>query len=77
MDILLVNTSAKKMSRHASLTPPLGPAYIVSMLIEAGYGVSAIDFNGSDFDSNRLKRALKRGSLGIIGISAPTILYAK
>ena len=75
MDILLINAPVKRMSKHASLTPPLGLAYIAAILIRAGYRVSAIDFNVSGFDPNRLKRALDRGNPGIIGISVHTETY--
>ena len=75
MDILLINAPVKKISKHARSTPPLGLAYIASVLIRAGYRVSAIDFNVSGFDSLRLKRILKRGSPKILGISAHTETY--
>ena len=75
MDVLLINAPVKMMSKHASLTLPLGLAYIASVLIKAGYRVSAIDFNVSGFDSLRLERILKRGSPKIIGISTHTETY--
>jgi len=75
MDILLVNASVKKKSKHASLTPPLGLAYIAAILIRAGYSISTIDFNVSGLDINRLKRAMERGNPCIIGISTHTETY--
>jgi len=75
MDILLINAPVKKMSRHASLSPPLGLAYIASVLIGAGYSVSAIDFNVSGSNPLRLKRLLEREAPHILGISANTETY--
>ena len=45
VDVLLVNAPLIKRSKHARLSPPLGLAYIASVLLDNGYDVSAIDFN--------------------------------
>ena len=75
MDVLLVNAPVKKMSRHAGLAPPLGLAYIASVLLRAGYNISAIDFNISDLDLPRVKKILEREAPRILGISAHTETY--
>lgn len=73
MDILLVNASPKIMTVHARLTPPLGLAYIASVLINAGYDVSAIDFNVSSL--NLLEKLLEKEPPRILGISTHTETY--
>ncbi|MDD4876724.1 MAG: radical SAM protein [Dehalococcoidales bacterium] len=63
------------MSRHASLSPPLGLAYIASVLNEAGYTISVVDFNISGANPLRLKRFLERNTPRILGISVNTETY--
>lgn len=75
MDILLINASVKERSRHASLNPPLGLAYIASMLLKHGYNTFAIDFNISGFNPRVLKNILEKESPHIIGISSHTETY--
>jgi len=75
MDILLLNAPAKRISKHARLTPPLGLAYIASVLLGAGYDVSAIDFNVGGLDPHALERILKEGSPSIVGVSVHTETY--
>ena len=50
MDILLVNAPVKTRSKHARLNPPLGLAYIASVLLKNGYRVAAEDFNVTGFN---------------------------
>ena len=76
MDVLLVNAPLKKRSKHARFNPPLGLAYIASVLIDNGYDVSAIDFNISGFNPVRLKQILEREAPCIIGISTHTKTYS-
>jgi len=75
VDVLLVNAPVKGMSRHASLTPPLGLSYIAAVLLKAGYDVSAIDLNVSGFDHSRVRWILERETPRILGISAHTETY--
>ncbi len=75
MDILLVNAPAKRISKHAKLNPPLGLAYIASVLLQAGYDVSAIDFNVGDFNPVRLIKVLEDRAPRILGISVHTETY--
>jgi radical SAM superfamily enzyme YgiQ (UPF0313 family) len=75
MDILLVNASIKSTSKHASLNPPLGLAYIASVLLRAGYSVSVIDFNISGYKPRLLEVALNKDKPRILGISAHTETY--
>ena len=76
MDILLVNAQLKVLTRHASASPPLGLAYIASVLLDNGYDVSAIDFNISGFNPLRTKRVLERDNPRIVGISTHTKTYS-
>ena len=75
MDILLVNAPVKVSSEHACLTPPLGLAYVASVLLENGYSTSAIDFNITGFIPEQLELALKSGETRILGISTHTETY--
>ena len=75
MDVLLANASTKVRSQHASLNPPLGLAYIASVLLEHGYNTSAIDFNVTGFSPKILQRILEDEQPRIIGISAHTETY--
>jgi radical SAM superfamily enzyme YgiQ (UPF0313 family) len=72
MDVLLVNASVKEINRHAGLEPPLGLAYIASVLRENGYDVSAVDFNITGFNPIVLKGIIKIDNPPILGISANT-----
>jgi radical SAM superfamily enzyme YgiQ (UPF0313 family) len=72
MDILLVNAPSKIMTIHTSLTPPLGLAYIASVLTEAEYDVSAIDFNVGGLNLFNLESFLRVKTPRILGISAHT-----
>ncbi|UCG54618.1 MAG: cobalamin-dependent protein [Dehalococcoidia bacterium] len=75
MDILLVNASTKEKSRHASLNPPLGLAYIAAVLIEAGYGVYAVDLNIGGYNPRVLENIIASEHPQILGISAHTETY--
>ena len=68
MDVLLVNASVKEINRHAGLEPPLGLAYIASVLRENGYDVSAVDFNITGFNPIVLKGIIKIDNPPILGI---------
>ncbi len=75
MDILLINAPVKRIGIYASSSPPLGLAYIASVLINAGYSVSARDLNISGLNPLRLKRILEEGNPKILGISCHTKTY--
>lgn len=75
MDVLLVNASTREKSRHASLNPPLGLAYIAAVLMEHGYSVYAIDFNVGGFNPRILQNIIEQEHPRIIGISAHTETY--
>jgi len=75
MDILLVNAPEKKRTGHAGLNPPLGLAYIASVLLNNGYDVSAIDFNVIGFNSLLFQGKLEGERPRILGISAHTETY--
>lgn len=75
MDILLVNAPVKVSSEHACLTPPLGLAYVASVILKNGYSTSAIDFNVAGFIPEQLETALKSGETRILGISTHTETY--
>ena len=72
MDVLLVNSNIKYVSQYASISPPLGLAYIGAVLLDAGYKVSAIDLNLTTFDADQIKQRIQETSPAIIGISACT-----
>ncbi len=73
--IVLINAPVTRQSPHARLAPPLGLAYIASSLMQAGYEVSAIDFNISGLNLRRVDRVVEVEDPAIIGISAHTETY--
>lgn len=75
MDVLLINSPISNPSPHASLNPPLGLAYIASVLRKNRYRVSVIDFNVGGFNPRLLSLALEDEKPAIIGISAHTETY--
>jgi radical SAM superfamily enzyme YgiQ (UPF0313 family) len=75
VDILLVNAPIKDITSHASASPPLGLAYIASVLLKDGYDVSTIDFNVSGLDNHALEGLLEQKRPYILGISAHTETY--
>ncbi len=75
MDILLVNAAVKAPSKHARLSPPLGLAYIASVLLQHGYGAAAEDLNLSRVDPDRMTGLLTARAPRIVGISAQTETY--
>jgi radical SAM superfamily enzyme YgiQ (UPF0313 family) len=75
MDVTLVNAPVRLRNEHAKLSPPLGLAYIASALMDAGFSVSAIDFNVSGFNPRRVDSMLAHDKPRIVGISALTETY--
>ncbi|MFH1267151.1 MAG: radical SAM protein [Planctomycetota bacterium] len=75
MNILLVNASVKARSRHARLSPPLGLAYIASVLLDSGHAVTAEDCNLTDFNPTRMRRLVEDRAPRIVGISTSTETY--
>jgi len=75
MDVTLVNAPVRLRNEHARLSPPLGLAYIASALMEAGFSVSALDFNVSGLNLRRVDSILAADQPRIIGISATTETY--
>jgi anaerobic magnesium-protoporphyrin IX monomethyl ester cyclase len=64
--------------RNSRLTPPLGIAYIASVLREHGHNVKVLDMVPSDIKYNNLDRCLVPDPPDLIGLiaSTPTIKYA-
>ena len=75
MDILLINSSDKDKSSQAGQSPPLGLAYIASVLLAHGYRVSVIDFNVNGFNPVLLERIITKERPSIAGISVDTRTY--
>lgn len=75
MKILLINAPVSVSNSHAHLSPPLGLAYIGAALMQAGHKVSAIDFNVSGLDLDRLSGVLEYEHPDLVGISAMTETY--
>ena len=75
VDVLLVNAPVKTRSKHARLNPPLGLAYIASVLLKNGYRVTAEDFNVTGLNPARAERMFEKGGPRILGISAHTETY--
>ncbi|MHB1341847.1 MAG: B12-binding domain-containing radical SAM protein [Coriobacteriia bacterium] len=75
MDVTLVNAPVTLRNEHARLSPPLGLAYIAAALMDAGFTVSAIDFNVSGLNLKRVDSMLAMDAPGIVGISATTETY--
>ncbi len=75
MEIVLFNAPVVIRSPHSRLAPPLGLAYLASALMRAGYGVSAIDFNVSGQNLQRVEKIVEWDNPKIIGISAHTETY--
>jgi radical SAM superfamily enzyme YgiQ (UPF0313 family) len=75
MDVTLVNAPVRLRNEHARLSPPLGLAYIASVLQEAGFSVSAVDFNVSGMNTRRIDSILSLDRPRIVGISAMTETY--
>lgn len=75
MDVTLVNAPVKLRNEHARLSPPLGLAYIASALRDAGFTVSAVDFNVSGLNVRRVDSILALDRPGILGISTTTETY--
>jgi anaerobic magnesium-protoporphyrin IX monomethyl ester cyclase len=75
MRILLINAPVSRPSPHARLAPPLGLAYIASVLLADGHNVSAVDFNVSGLNFRRLDAIIAGEKPQIVGISAHTETY--
>jgi anaerobic magnesium-protoporphyrin IX monomethyl ester cyclase len=73
--ILLVNAPVSVFNSHAHLSPPLGLAYIGAALLQAGHQVTAVDFNVSGLDLDRLSGILEYEHPDLVGISAMTETY--
>jgi radical SAM superfamily enzyme YgiQ (UPF0313 family) len=76
MDVTLINAPVKLRNEHARLSPPLGLAYIASALMQAGFTVSAVDFNVSGLNLRRVDSILANDRPSIIGISTTTETYS-
>ncbi|MDI6872595.1 MAG: radical SAM protein [Bacillota bacterium] len=75
MKIVLINSPVRRRSPHSRLAPPLGLAYIASVLLMEGYEVSAVDFNVSGLNLNRVDRLVEVEKPALVGISAHTETY--
>ena len=75
MRILLINAPVSKPSPHARLAPPLGLAYIASVLLEDGHDVSAVDLNISGLNLRRLHSIITGEGPRLVGISTHTETY--
>lgn len=75
MRILLINAPVSRPSPHARLAPPLGLAYIASVLLADGHQVSAVDFNVSGLNLRRLDSIIAGERPHMVGISAHTETY--
>lgn len=76
-DVLLVNSPVRKTRSdwHAGLSLPLGIAYIGAVLMKHGYSASAIDFNVSGLNADRLRTAVESEDPAVLGISTHTETY--
>ncbi|MCE5190205.1 MAG: B12-binding domain-containing radical SAM protein [Actinomycetia bacterium] len=72
---MLFNAPVTSRNLHARLSPPLGLAYIAGGLVEAGYRVSALDFNVSGLELRRVDMVMAHDKPAVIGISAMTETY--
>ena len=75
MDVLLVNAQKNEINLKVCDTLPLGLAYIGAVLREAGYDVSAIDFNVAPVDSAQITQIIERASPPILAISTNTATH--
>lgn len=74
-DVLLFNAPVTVRNAHARLTPPLGLSYLASALRQAGFTVSAADFNVSGLNLARLASMIEYDAPRLVGISAMTETY--
>lgn len=74
LDVLLLNAPVRRRSPHARLAPPLGLAYLGAVLRLEGFSVSAVDFNVSGLNLQRLDRLLENPP-ALAGLSAHTETY--
>lgn len=75
IDVTLINAPVRLRNEHARLSPPLGLAYLGASLREAGFSVSAIDFNVSGYNPRRVVSMLSYEEPRLVGISATTETY--
>ena len=75
IDVTLINAPVRLRNEHARLSPPLGLAYLGTSLREAGFSVSAIDFNVSGYNQRRVVSMLSYDEPRLVGISATTETY--
>ncbi|MCL2654447.1 MAG: B12-binding domain-containing radical SAM protein [Coriobacteriia bacterium] len=71
-DVLLVAAPLGVRSTHAQLSPPLGLASIGASCEQAGLSVTAVDFNLSGLNPERLRGLLAFEKPRVVGISATT-----
>lgn len=75
MDILFVNAPVNTVTDHSRFCPPLGLAYLCSVLIEHEYDLSAVDLNVTGFERILLAGIIERENPKLIGISTTTETY--
>ena len=78
MKVLLIANSSSRSSRETNITgvyPPLGLAYIASVLRDAGQQVIFLDNQILNFCSNSLKNEIKKIAPDIVLLSAMTPLW--
>lgn len=75
MKVALINSPVARRSPHSRLAPPLGLAYIASVLRMEGHEVSAVDFNVSGLNLKRVDLLLEWEKPEVVGLSAYTETY--
>lgn len=75
MDVLLVNAGVKLRNKHSRLSPPLGLAYIGSVLQRNEFSVAALDMNCLKTDPEQMDGIVQQWSPLILGISVQTETY--
>jgi radical SAM superfamily enzyme YgiQ (UPF0313 family) len=75
MRVLLIQAPVPIRSPHASLSPPLGLAYVAQYLLHAGHQVDLVDLNVTGLNPARLKATLDRVRPELVGVSSHTETY--